>query len=362
MSMLDTLRAVGRRLLRSYVLFVVVGLVVGLLVAPVAMQAVSTTEPTIAVVPLEGTIDGGSAAAVSAQLQRARENPDVAAVVIVSNSGGGTASGSETLYLAAKRTAEAKPLVASVDASAASGAYYTIAPSDYIYAKPSSIVGSVGVRANLPVDVEPNDIIGATGPNKLNGYDQREFYYVLESLRRAFVGAVFESRGDRITVSRSEVATARIFSGAQAVEAGLADGIGDRQSAIREAAERAEVENYRVAVYRPDGTTSFLSRANYLASTSPEKEMVSPDRFTGQRNSAPVFLMVPGSYLAGGDSTVRAVEATGGTYPSPAPANATAAGADGSPPTATAPEELAPGTARAPAAQPAVAGVSHAAH
>jgi protease-4 len=315
MSMLDTLRAVGRRLLRSYVLFVVVGLVVGLLVAPVAMQAVSTTEPTIAVVPLAGTIDGGSANAVAGQLQRARENPDVAAVVLVSNSGGGTASGSETLYLAAKRTAAEKPLVASVDAAAASGAYYTIAPSDYIYAKPSSIVGSVGVRANLPQDVEPNDIIGSTGPNKLNGYDQREFFYVLESLRRAFVGAVFESRGDRISISRSEVATARIFSGAQAVDAGLADGIGDRQTAIREAAKRADVQDYRVAVYRPDGTRTFLSRANYLASTSPQKEMVSPERFTGQRNAAPVFLMLPGSYLAEDDSTIRAGTMTGAAAP-----------------------------------------------
>jgi protease-4 len=330
--MLETLRAVGRRVLRSYVLFVVVGLVVGLVVAPVALQAAKTTEPTVAVVPLEGTIDGGSAAAVAGQLQRARENPDVAAVVIVSNSGGGTASGSESLYLAAKRTAEAKPVVASVDAAAASGAYYTIAPSDYIYAKPSSLVGSVGVRANLPQDIEPNNLIGSTGPNKLTGYDEREFYYILESLRRAFVGAVFESRGENITVSRAEVGSARLFSGAQAVQVGLADGIGDRQAAIRKAAAMAGVENYRVAVYRPNGTMSFLSRANYLASTSPEKEMVSPSRFTGRRNSAPVFLMLPGSYLAGGDATVRAadvteggdrVNATAATAP-PSAANATA--------------------------------------
>ncbi|MFC7135516.1 S49 family peptidase [Halobaculum litoreum] len=73
------------------------------------------------------------------------------------------------MYLQAKRTAAAKPLVASVDATAASGAYYTIAPADAVYVKPASVVGSVGVLATLPQELEPNDVVGTTGPNKLSG-------------------------------------------------------------------------------------------------------------------------------------------------------------------------------------------------
>jgi protease-4 len=306
--MASSIRALGRRVLRSYVLFVVLGLIVGLVLAPVAFDLSSGPSDTVAVVPLEGSIDGASANAVSAQLDRARTDSSVKAIVIVANSGGGTAAGSETLYLASKRAAEAKPVVASVDAAAASGAYYTIAPADAIYTKPSSVVGSIGVRAPLPLDVEPNDLEGTTGPNKLTGYDQREFYYVLESLRRAFVGAVIESRGDRLTLSESEVSQAQIYSGGQAVGNGLADEIGDRNAAIEEAARRANLDSYRVRVYRPDGTTTFVSRANYLASDAPDKELVPMSRYVSRDSGVPLFLMMPGGYFEG--TRVNAVDAS----------------------------------------------------
>lgn len=310
--MAATIRSILGRIARSYVLFVIIGLVVGLVLAPVAFNAASGQEDVVAVVPLEGSIDGQSAAAVASQLDRARTNPSVKAVVIVSNSGGGTAAGSETLYLQTKRLAEAdKPVVASVDASAASGAYYTIAPADYIYAKPSSVVGSVGVRAPVPVDIEPNNIVGSTGPDKVTGSTTREFYYILESLRRAFVGAVFEQRGGPngpLQLSRAELSQAQIYSGGQAVEVGLADEIGGRQEAVREAAERANLDSYDVRVYRASGPATFVSQTNYLASTAPEKELVPMSRYTDRQNGVPTFLMMPGSYFV--DTDVRSVSAT----------------------------------------------------
>lgn len=299
--MLERTTAILKRVATSYVLFVVVGLVVGALVAPVAWNAATPdADGTVAVVPLEGGIDGQSAAAVSSMLQQARDDPDVKAVVVVANSGGGTASGSETLYLQAKRTADQMPMVASVDAAAASGAYYTIAPADTIYAKPSSIVGSVGVLATAPRGLEPNDLVATTGPNKLTGADEREFYAILESDRRAFVGAVFEQRGDRIRISRAEVSEARIWSGSQAVDRGMADEIGDREMAIKRAASLADLDSYRVKVLRPSNQeTRFVSRANYLASNAEHKRMVEPSYFTGDGTGPPVILMMPASYVAG---------------------------------------------------------------
>lgn len=284
------------RLVRSYVLVVVVGVVIGITLAPVAWNA-TASQGTVAVVPLSGTIDGGSAASVSSMLQQAREDPDVKAVVIVANSGGGAAAASEELYLQTKRTAAEMPVVTSVDASAASGAYYTVAPSDYIYAKPASIVGSVGVLATAPQNLEPNDIVATTGPNKLSGGDEREFHYVLESMGNAFTSAVFEQRGDRLALSRSELQQARIYSGTQAVENGLADEIGGRQAAIERAAEEAGMDRYDVTVVRPDETARFLSKSNYLSSTAPKKRMVSPDYLYDPDSPTPTFLMVPASYL-----------------------------------------------------------------
>ncbi|MFB6195726.1 MAG: S49 family peptidase [Haloplanus sp.] len=294
--MASRIRALLSRLARSYVLFVVVGVVVGLALAPVAWDATSS-EGTVAVVPVSGTIDGGTAAGVSSMLKQARNDPEVKAVVLLVNSGGGGAAASEGLYLQTKRTAAEMPLITSVDASAASGAYYTIAPSDYIYAKPASVVGSVGVLATSPRQLEPTDLIATTGPNKLTGGDEREFNYILESLGNAFISAVFTQRGDRLELSRTQLEQARLYSGTQAVQNGLVDDIGGRQAAIERAAREAGLDRYNVRVMRPDGTVQFLSRSNYLASTAPDKEMVSAQYLYGDDPSGPVFLMVPAAYL-----------------------------------------------------------------
>lgn len=313
-------------------MFVAIGVVIGALVAPFAYDAATETGGTVAVVPLEGTLDGQSASDVAAMLAEARENPSVDAVVIVSNSGGGGAAASEELYLQARRTAAEKPLVASVDATAASGAYYAIVPADTIYAKPASVVGSVGVLATLPQDLEPNDVVGTTGPNKLSGGDEREFLYVLESLHRAFVGAVLAQRGDALRLSRAELEQARVYSGGQAVEVGLADRLGGREAAIRDAAARAGLDTYDVRVLRPDnGTVRFVSRANYVASDAPNRELLPASYLLGDGTGGPVFLMLAPMYAAAGDpAAVEAREvdvsaandtATGGTA-----ANGTAGG------------------------------------
>ncbi|MFC7096799.1 S49 family peptidase [Halobaculum marinum] len=317
-----------RRLRSSYVVFVALGVVLGALVAPFAYDAATATGGTVAVVPVEGAIDGESAAGVAAMLREARQNPSVDAVVIVTNSGGGGAAASEELYLQAKRTAAAKPLVASVDSTAASGAYYTIAPADAIYVKPASVVGSVGVVATLPQDLEPNDVVGTTGPNKLSGADQREFLYVLESLHRAFVGAVIAQRGDALQISRAELEQARVYSGGQAVAVGLADEIGGREAAIRDAANRAGLDSYNVRVLRPDnGTVRFVSRANYVASDAPNRALLPPSYLLGDGTGGPVFLMLAPMYAGAGEpAAVEAREvdlapsnATGGDSPANAP-------------------------------------------
>jgi len=309
--MASRIRALLTRIAQSYVLFVVVGVVVGLALAPVAWNATSS-EGTVAVVPVSGTIDGSTSSGVSAMLQQARADSDVKAVVLLVNSGGGGAAASEELYLQTKRTAEDMPVITSVDASAASGAYYTIAPSDHIYAKPASTVGSVGVLATTPQTLEPTGYISTTGPNKLSGGDEREFNYILESLGRAFIGAVFEQRGDELSLSRSELEQARIYSGTQAVQNGLVDSIGGRQAAVEHAANEANLDNYDVRVMRPGGTSQFLSRSNYIASTAPNKTMVSPTYLYGENPSEPVFLMVPATYVepAANDTAQTGTETT----------------------------------------------------
>ena len=311
-----------RRALRSYALYVVVGVVVGAIAAPVVAVGFSggDSEPgpdgTVAVVTLAGTIDGATAAKVTGALERARDDPSVEAVVLVINSGGGSAAASEQLYLSVRRTAAEMPVVASIDASAASGAYYAAAPADRIVVKPASTVGSIGVLAELPQTVEPNQIVGASGPNKLAGSDVREFLYIIESLQRAFVGAVVDNRGEEIELTRSQIEQARVYSGGQAVENGLADQLGDRTTAARVAAAEAELERYRLRqLQTTNGTTRFLSRDAYLASETDQGTVVDGEYLLGD---GPTFLMVSGLYLSDTDRTVSAQR-----VPSPDAVNAT---------------------------------------
>jgi protease-4 len=308
------------RLTRSWVLFAALGLVVGLALAPVAFQVGSTTTGTVAVIPIAGGINGQSAAGVSAKLQQARSDPAVEAVVLVSNSPGGGASASETLHLEVSRTAQEMPVVASVDAMAASGAYYAIAPTDYIYAKPSSLVGSVGVFVTKPTDPQPIDEVVASGPKKLSAGSERDWAYKVESLRRAFVGSVYAARSDNLTISRSELAHGNLFTGASAVQNGMADDIGGTREAVSHAARMAGLEDYNVQVMHPSNETVFVSRANYVASSVEDKRMVSARYFVGDLRTSPAVpnvVMMPPSVVA------TAVDNPPTASPTPTP-NATA--------------------------------------
>lgn len=296
----DTLRRIGRWARRSYLVVIVIGVVVGLLVAPIASDAVSEPESgSVAVVPIEGSITGGNAASVASRLEQARSDSSVEAVVLRINSGGGGAAASEEIYLAVARTAAQKPVVASVNSGALSGAYYAAVPADAIYVKPASLMGSIGVIFVAPQPVGPIQGYVVSGPNKLTGADHREWVYKTESIKNAFVGAVMQQRGDRLQLSRTEVTYAKIYSGSEAVDNGLADQIGGMQTAIARAANLAGVSNYNVKTIGYDGTVQYLTRAAYVASETEDKELISPSLFVGTPDevTSPQIVMLPPSVV-----------------------------------------------------------------
>ena len=224
---------------------VVVGLVVGAAVAPQAWAYATEPDGTVAVVEVQGSITGDSASSVVDDLREARQNDSVQAVVLDVDSPGGTASASEQLYLAVKRTAGEMPVTASVTGTAASGSYYASIPADDIYVTPASVVGSVGVRATLPTGGVPAGEV-VTGPDKGGGSTTDEVRQRVETLRRAFVGSVFAERGDRIDLSREELSHGKVYAGAAGVENGLADEIGGIDAAIAAAADDAGLSDYDV--------------------------------------------------------------------------------------------------------------------
>ena len=244
-----------------YVVVVVVAVLVATVLAPVVYSATAgsgdSEGPSVAVITLRGGTSSANVAAVSEDLRQARNNDSIEAVVMRIDSGGGGVTSSEEFYLAMNRTAAEMPLVTYVEGYAASGGYFGIAPSDAIYVKPSSLVGSIGVVATLPSSLESQNaqVRNAlrTGPDKqLQTIDSvRE---ELELLQNAFVGTVMEHRGDELTLSRTEVSNAATYRGTEAVRNGF-------ESAIQRAAEEADAiegDSYGVHYKAPPSTTASI--------------------------------------------------------------------------------------------------------
>jgi len=243
--------------LRSYTVLAVIAILVGAAVVPYAASVTAEDEQYVAVVNIDETITSSSAQDTIQQLRELRTNESVKAVVLRVSSPGGSASSSESMYLAVKRLSEEKPVYTSVDQYAASGAYYTAVPSDRIYVTPASIVGHVGVIGTAPSDGLSSS--ATTGPDKAHqGMTRDEYYASLESMKRSFVGAVMTERGDRLNVSRETVAEASVYNGGRAVQTGYADEVGGLEAAIAGAAEAAGLSEYQVVYHNPAGAQGLL--------------------------------------------------------------------------------------------------------
>lgn len=245
----------------QYVAVAVLAVLIGILLAPHAANAVSGvgqgSPNAVAVVHVQGTIAGQTIADTREQLRDARRNETVEAVVLHVNSPGGSVAASESLYMAVDRTAEEMPVVASVGDTGASGGYMAALPADRIYVKPGSLVGSVGVIATQPVGGAGSRTV-TTGPDKASGYTDEEIVAIVETMRRQFVGMVMAERGDALELTREELSNAKVYAGARAVENGIADRIGDRESAVAYAAEQAGLDHYAVVEREPPTPTGVL--------------------------------------------------------------------------------------------------------
>lgn len=304
--------AVGRAA-GSYVLVVVVAVVVGLAIAPFAWGVAVEPSPSVAVVPIAGTIDGSNAADVNQRLIEAREDPSIEAVVLVINSGGGTAADSDEIHLQIDRTAEEMPVVAVVDAAGLSGAYKAAAPSDRIYAKPATMVGSVGTQLVTVPPTDPMDDVIASGPDKLDGQTPRGWEHMTETTSNAFLEVVVEHRGEELELSREELAHAKIYNGVDGIEKGLVDDFGDLTRGVQSAAEMADLDpgDYTLQTLQYDTEVQFISQTTYAAADVSEKSLVEPEEFVDPDRDDPiptVLLVPPTTFADGGTANGTAVD------------------------------------------------------
>ena len=168
----------------------------------------------------------------------------VKALLVAVNSPGGSTAGSEALFNALRRIAEKKPVVATIGTLGASGGYIVAVGADHIVARETSITGSIGVLLQtadvtgllqkLGVEAESvksNPIKGQPSPlEPFTDEARATIRDVVEDSYRWFRGLVAKRRkleGEQLEA----VSTGRIFTGRQALEAGLVDELGGEREA-----------------------------------------------------------------------------------------------------------------------------------
>lgn len=220
-----------------------------------------------------GSDTGISVDAIKKQLDEIKDDNNVKAIILHVNSPGGSASTSDIIWHMVREAAKDRPVIASMGSVAASGGYYIAMAADTIVASPNTITGSIGVfnlmfnaqemlndRLGITIDGvkshEHADVLSMVRP--FTPSERRAFEISVQNSYESFLNRVGESRG----MSRDDVhlvAQGRVWTGNDALEAGLIDVIGGLDIALELAAQMAEIEDYSVVNYpRPKSLNEVL--------------------------------------------------------------------------------------------------------
>ena len=199
------------------------------------------------------------------EIDNLRKDKNVKAVVLRVNSPGGSVSASVKIRRALDLLQKEKPLVASYGNYAASGGYWISNGCEHIFSDATTITGSIGVFSMIPefggVTKKVGVGVETVGSNKhsdmfslMRPFDKQELAYMqasVEDIYDSFVGLVAASRNMTVPAVDA-IAQGRVWTGADALEIGLVDAIGNLEDAIAYAAALADYhssDEYTVCDY-----------------------------------------------------------------------------------------------------------------
>ncbi len=228
-----------------------------------SMSAGLTAASHVALVQIKGVIadeEMANADAVAGSLRQAFENDNCKAILLAINSPGGSPVQSGMIYDEINRLQELhpdKPVYAAISDLGASGAYYIAVAADHIYADKASLVGSIGVVGSSFGFVDTMEKLGVerrmftAGEHKgfldpfspLNEAEKTFWEGVLQVTHNQFIATVREGRGDRLK-ENPELFSGLVWSGEQALEMGLVDGLGSAGYVARDIIGEENIVDY----------------------------------------------------------------------------------------------------------------------
>jgi signal peptide peptidase SppA len=213
--------------------------------------------PLVPVVRLSGVIGlstplkpGLTLANVARPLERAFGMRKARAIALLINSPGGSPVQSHLIYRRIRQLAAEKKVrvIAFAEDVAASGGYMIACAADEIICDSSSIVGSIGVVGGSFGFAKLLDKLGierrlyTSGEHKAmldpflpeDPEDVDRLKAVQREIHEGFIELVKQSRGARLKGPEQTLFSGEYWTGSTAVALGLADGIGDLRSVMRE--------------------------------------------------------------------------------------------------------------------------------
>ena len=234
--------------------------------------SVGSGKAKIAIIYANGEITGGEGSdnqigseRISRAIRKARLDDDIKAIVLRVNSPGGSALASDVIWREIVLTKKEKPVIASFGDVAASGGYYIGCAADSIFVQPNTITGSIGVFGIIPnfQNLMTNklgitfdgvktgkyaDIMATNRPMTAG-----ERFIIQNELNRIYSGFVSRVADGRKKSKAyiDSIGGGHVWIGTDAVQIGLADRIGSFNDAIKSAAKKAKLKEYKVVEY-PD--------------------------------------------------------------------------------------------------------------
>ncbi len=246
-----TMRAAGHRLTPAEIHARIDG-------AATSDRATPRTAPGVAVIPIVGVLSqrmellkdvsssGMSPDMVGRNIQRAVNDPSVAAIVLDIDSPGGTVYGLQELGDQIRAARNIKPIVAVANSVAASAAYWIGSQAQEFVVTPSGQVGSIGVLAmheniqqalkNAGVEVN----LLHYGKYKIEGNSfeplgteaRAQLQSDINAYGSMFTRAVARGRNVSVDKVRSEFGQGRMVMAADAARRGMVDGVETLDSVI----------------------------------------------------------------------------------------------------------------------------------
>jgi len=252
MSWLDN--EIGRidksKLRKNALKWFIVGIMVTIAVLAVISLFPYTQDAGVRVIRIEGTLvtgnvyGGGYAGSeyIGGQLRNAADDPLIDGIVLRVNSLGGSPAAAQEVIGDLEYAKAKKPVVVSMGDMATSAAYHISSHSDWIFANPDSMTGSVGTiwtfyDRSVSLDNEGVSVsvvksgelkdLGAT----FRSLSSEELEYVQKMVNDSFELFINDVISQR-NIKRSDIEDAQLIRGEDALKLGIVDEMGNLFDAI----------------------------------------------------------------------------------------------------------------------------------